>query len=344
MTKQQINYLLENSITAALKAGKEIINIYEADDFSVEMKSDNSPLTKADKTSHKIINDNLIKEIDGESIELLSEEGKNIPYDERKNWKLYWLIDPLDGTKEFIKRNGEFTVNIALIENNEPILGVIYAPVYGAKEKDKSKKDEDQAVIFTHHSESGGGTASARPDGSSIGEPESNLSDGGILKQAQNDNNVNNSIIRQFEKFGNFDGTLYFAAKNIGAFKASYHNNNILGESLAAHSKLINLHDDRKVQNSRLIAVGSRSHSSDEEKNKLQELGVEETISVGSSLKFCMVSEGKAQVYYRHGPTMEWDVAAGYIIAKEAGAKIEGLQFNKQNLLNSSFLVTLRTF
>lgn len=113
------------SIKAALKAGEEILKIYNSKDFDIKIKSDNSPLTTADKNAHKIIVENLSKT----NIPILSEEGKHILYSERSKWKRYWLVDPLDGTKEFIKRNGEFTVNIALIEKDTPVLGVIYVPV-----------------------------------------------------------------------------------------------------------------------------------------------------------------------------------------------------------------------
>lgn len=113
------------AIQAALEAGKEIIKIYDAKDFQIEIKNDNSPLTKADKSAHIKIVEYLKKT----KIPILSEEGKEIPYSERKSWKKLWIVDPLDGTKEFIKRNGEFTVNIALIENNIPVMGVIYVPV-----------------------------------------------------------------------------------------------------------------------------------------------------------------------------------------------------------------------
>ncbi len=116
-------------IPIALEAGKVIMEIYNSDDFEVEIKSDNSPLTRADRLAHVIIKENLSMVYP--SIPILSEEGKDIPYEKRKNWDRFWLVDPLDGTKEFIKKkNGEFTVNIALIENNQPVLGVIYAPAY----------------------------------------------------------------------------------------------------------------------------------------------------------------------------------------------------------------------
>lgn len=119
--------ILKTAIRAALEAGKAILEVYHSEEFDVEMKGDNSPLTKADKASHNIIMSFLSKT----NIPVLSEEGKSIPYEERKDWKLLWIIDPVDGTKEFIKRNGEFTVNIALIENQKPLIGVIFVPVTG---------------------------------------------------------------------------------------------------------------------------------------------------------------------------------------------------------------------
>ena len=117
--------LLQTAIRAALEAGKAILEVYNSEEFDVEMKVDNSPLTKADKASHNIIMSFLSKT----NIPVLSEEGKSISYEERKDWKLLWIVDPLDGTKEFIKRNGEFTVNIALIENQKPLIGAIFVPV-----------------------------------------------------------------------------------------------------------------------------------------------------------------------------------------------------------------------
>lgn len=126
MTKNiNIHELTEIAINAAIKAGKEILDVYCNFDFGVEYKSDNSPLTIADKRAHNVIAE-LLKETE---IPVLSEEGKLISYDERKSWKLFWLVDPLDGTKEFIKMNDEFTVNIALIEDNSPVSGVVYVPV-----------------------------------------------------------------------------------------------------------------------------------------------------------------------------------------------------------------------
>ena len=119
--------LLNTAITAALEAGKAILEIYHSGEFDVEIKGDNSPLTKADTSSHNVIMSFLTKT----NIPVLSEEGKAIPYEERKDWSQLWIVDPIDGTKEFIKRNGEFTVNIALIENQKTLIGVIFVPVTG---------------------------------------------------------------------------------------------------------------------------------------------------------------------------------------------------------------------
>jgi 3'(2'), 5'-bisphosphate nucleotidase len=119
--------LLKTAILAALEAGRVILDIYHSGDFAVEIKGDDSPLTKADTASHNTIMSYLNKT----SIPVLSEEGKAISYEERKNWKQLWIVDPIDGTKEFIKRNGEFTVNIALVENQKTLIGVIFVPVTG---------------------------------------------------------------------------------------------------------------------------------------------------------------------------------------------------------------------
>lgn len=121
----QRNDLLKLAIKAALAAGKEILTVYGSDDFEVELKSDNSPLTLADRLAHTTISEILAVA----GIPILSEESAHIPFIERKAWQTFWLVDPLDGTKEFIKRNGEFTVNIALIENQSPTIGVIYVPL-----------------------------------------------------------------------------------------------------------------------------------------------------------------------------------------------------------------------
>jgi len=236
----------------AVEAGEKILDIYHNADLSkiVDYKSDNSPLTLADNESHKIIVRKL-EELFPE-IPWISEEGKNIAYNTRKQWEKFWLIDPLDGTKEFIKKNGEFTVNIALIEQGLPVLGVIYAP---------DKK------------------------------------------------------------------WLYFGNQN--AYKK-------VGEEITS----ITVNNKKED----LTAAQSRSHASDEEAEVLSRYPVTKKIAIGSSLKLCMVAEGKADIYYRHGPTMEWDIAAGHAIVKAAGGELyydEGnkpFTYNKESLRNGSFL------
>ena len=247
-----------NSINeVARKAGDAILDIYHNSDFSqvVDFKEDNSPLTLADQASHNVI----VKELENlyPDIPIISEEGENVTYEERKNWEYYWLIDPLDGTKEFIKRNGEFTVNIALIHKNTPILGVIYVPV---------------------------------------------------------------------------TEVMYYGKTNGTAFKQEG------GET--PNQLTVN----RKTSNR--IAVRSKSHASPEEEGVLEKYDAKDFISVGSSLKFCMVAEGKADIYYRHGPTMEWDTAAGQAVVVAAGARVytgnteeNTFVYNRENMLNGSFLV-----
>lgn len=236
------------------KAGKEILQIYHDPVHAsvVDYKADNSPLTLADQASHRVI----AKELSSlyPDIPIISEEGKDIPFETRKSYDPFWLVDPLDGTKEFIKRNGEFTVNIALVQGNYPIYGFIYAP-----ELD----------------------------------------------------------------------TYYFGDPDEGAFKIEQ------GERRPI--KVNHKASDR-------IAVRSRSHASEEEEAILKQYQVTDAISKGSSLKFCMVAEGKADIYYRHGPTMEWDTAAGQAVLEAAGGKVlkdhgpDRFSYNKESLLNGSFL------
>jgi 3'(2'), 5'-bisphosphate nucleotidase len=113
------------ALKASVEAGNRIMEIYSSDDFHVTEKEDKSPLTLADRASHEII----MKHLEGSGLPVLSEEGRDIPFQDRSNWQTFWLVDPLDGTKEFIKRNGEFTVNIALVHHGKPQFGVVYVPV-----------------------------------------------------------------------------------------------------------------------------------------------------------------------------------------------------------------------
>jgi 3'(2'), 5'-bisphosphate nucleotidase len=270
---------LTRAILASIVAGRAILGVYDSD-FIVAQKDDSSPLTLADKRSHEIIE----RILGPFNIPILSEEGKNIPYKKRKTWNRIWIVDPLDGTKEFINRNGEFTVNIALISNGEPILGVVYIPVLEI---------------------------------------------------------------------------LYFALQNAGAYKldeqaviariAGVHE---LAEASALLKRIVDssskLPLERK-KNVPLTIVGSRSHATPEleafvEKMR-REHGNVKFISAGSSIKICLVAEGTADLYPRLGPTMEWDTAAGQVIAENAGARLvcydtdAPLIYNKENLLNPWFIV-----
>ncbi len=235
-------------------AGDAIMHIYNDADLSkvVDHKADDSPLTLADKAADDEIKKGL--EALQYDFPILSEEGKHMSYSERKDWNSFWLVDPLDGTKEFIKRNGQFTVNIALIKDGYPVLGIIYVPA----------------------------------------------------------------------------SETYYYGSEMGAFKLE-------GGSIST----------LKVNNrsTKRIAVRSASHASPEEDTLLAKYDVVDNISKGSSLKFCMVAEGKADIYYRHGPTMEWDTGAGQAVLEAAGGKIfkgdqekERFNYNKEDLLNGSFL------
>lgn len=245
-----------NSI--AKKAGDEIMRIYQLD-FDIEFKKDNSPLTQADIKSNEIIINNL-KSLYPD-IPVLSEENKKITYKIRKNWEYFWLIDPLDGTKEFIKKNGEFTVNIALIHKDTPVLGVIYVPAL-------------------------------------------NL--------------------------------LYYAQKDKGAFKQE------------KDKKLQRLPIYNHPNNDTLKVIVSKSHYNQETKEFVNNLKNQyeniEFINIGSSLKFCLIAEGKADIYPRLALTMEWDTAAGLAIVEQAGGEIvefktqAPLKYNKKNLLNPWFI------
>ncbi len=262
--------LLPIVINAAITAGDATLTVYNAD-FEVEEKADHSPLTLADRRSHDIIAHDLKKT----GIPVLSEEGREISFDERSKWSLLWIVDPLDGTKEFVKKNGEFTVNIALVENRRPILGVIYVPV---------------------------------------------------------------------------TGMLYFAAEDLGSFSVLRQEMPPGWEGrfpvLGDVAQKLPLEKNTKRP---YTVMGSRSHATPElalfveEKKRLH--GEVDFISAGSSLKFCRIAEGFADVYPRMGPTMEWDTAAGQIIAEKAGALVHEyhdrtpLTYNKPDLKNPWFIV-----
>ena len=278
------------SIKAAIEAGQVILDVYHSADFKIEKKADESPLTLADRRAHNIIMQHL-SQFD---IPVLSEEGKDIPYGERNNWKTFWLVDPLDGTKEFIKKNGEFTVNIAMITDKRPVAGVVFVP--------------DKNILYF----ASGQIGSYRIDLSRLDD---------LLSAILADNE------RQLD---------------LSEKKAA----EILSELIDRSTKLpSNQPADRPY-----TIAGSRSHSTPEleafVEEKRGEYGEVEFISAGSSLKLCLVAEGRADIYPRTGPTMEWDTGAGQAIVENAGGRVlqydtdQPLLYNKENLLNPWFLVT----
>ena len=255
--------LLTTAITAAENACAEILTVYHSNDFQAEAKGDNSPLTLADRKAHQVITAILQA---SSAYPILSEEGKTFPYAARKDWDYFWMVDPLDGTKEFIKRNDEFTVNIALIHQGRPVLGVVAVPVTGD-------------VFYATEGE------------------------GAFLKRGSTPRALPRKPITDLNQPG-------------------------------------------------LRVVASRSHMNPETEAFIGRLTAPELVSAGSSLKFMLLAEGKADVYPRYAPTMEWDTAAADAIVREVGLRVmrqepgqggwesaEVLLYNKESLLNPFFLV-----
>lgn len=254
MNDLELQAIMPDLLAISQRAGAAILDIY-GQDFAVTQKEDNSPLTQADLASHVIIRDALTSLTP--EIPLLSEESASIDYRIRSGWHQYWLVDPLDGTKEFVNRNGEFTVNIALIRNHQPVCGVVYVPVSGVSYTGIA------GVGATHHE------AGQKPSAIQVRKPCANPA----------------------------------------------------------------------------IIVGSRSHANPKLLQYLAAAGDYELVSMGSSLKFCLLAEGKADFYPRLGPTSEWDTAAAHAVVGAAGGRIiklngEDLEYNrKESLLNPEFLV-----
>jgi 3'(2'), 5'-bisphosphate nucleotidase len=248
------NYLPQ-LIQLARSARESILEIYEeSSQFPVHSKSDFSPLTQADLISHEIVMRELNKM--APEIPVLSEEGANIPFTVRQQWQQHWLVDPIDGTKEFIQHTGDFTINIALIEKHRPILGLIYVPV---------------------------------------------------------------------------TDVTYFASEGKGAFKQI---NNQAPQPI--HHKKCSL--------DHVTVAVSRYYKKDKLDSFMSRFPNYEVSPIGSALKFCLLAEGKADIYPRLGNTCEWDTAAGQIILTEAGGAVvdldlQPLQYNiKDSLLNSHFI------
>lgn len=247
--------LLNDMIAAAREAGRAIMDVYAKGEFDVRSKSDGSPVTLADRRSHEIIKSRL--NIISPGVPVISEEGSQIPHMERGKWDRFFLVDPLDGTKEFIKQTGEFTINIALIENGSPVLGLIHIPVADAA---------------------------------------------------------------------------YYAYRGGGAYKI---NPGLDPEKISVRD--IDM-------NAGFIAACSRSHGLNRLDEFLKGINVQCRISAGSALKFCLVAEGRADIYPRFGPTYEWDTAAGHAILIEAGGEVidpntrKPLAYNKESLEQSGFI------
>jgi len=250
----ELSALLSGLVQLSRRAGDAILEVYQRD-FDVVTKDDNSPLTQADLASHRVITEALAALTP--DIPVLSEESDGISAAERLSWTRYWLIDPLDGTKEFINRNGEFTVNIALIDEHRPRLGVVHVPV------------------------------------------------------------------RQ---------QTYFGVVGEGAWRQD-------GSDPARRI------ETRQPAAELPVVVGSRSHANPAVEACLASIGAHDMISMGSSLKFCLVAEGSADLYPRLGPTSEWDTAAAQAVVEAAGGAVltfdgEALSYNrKEDILNPWFLV-----
>jgi 3'(2'), 5'-bisphosphate nucleotidase len=253
MNAESLDRLIAPLLTLARKAGAEILDVY-SQPIDVVTKADASPLTIADLRSHQLIVDQLTSLTP--QIPVLSEESSAITFATRSRWNSYWLVDPLDGTKEFLARNGEFTVNIALIEGHAPEFGVVYLPV---------------------------------------------------------------------------SDTLYWGGANCGAYRQ------VDGGPVEAIRVTANAPTTLRV-------VGSRSHAGDTLSSLLPQLGAHELVQIGSSLKFCAIAEGRADLYPRFGPTSEWDTAAAQAIVEGAGGSVldisgEPLSYNrKESLLNPHFV------
>jgi len=259
MTSLPLQSLTPTLLKLAAEAGEAIMAIYSQGEVEVAQKEDQSPLTQADLASNAVIVEGL-KSIEPQ-VPILSEESKTIPYPERQGWSPFWLVDPLDGTKEFIKRNGEFTVNIALVENGSPVFGVVHAPAIQ---------------------------------------------------------------------------TSYWGLAGVGSFKQTSADPEPQPLTTRTYPEPI------------LKIVASRSHAGAETEAFLEKLkqaqGDLEVVSIGSSMKLCLVADGSAHLYPRFGPTMEWDTAAAQCVVEQAGGRVTDMQgqplrYNKSDLLNPYFMV-----
>ncbi len=245
---------MKTLLSIALEASEAIMDIYRKNETHINYKADDSPLTQADRKAHKIIVQRLKENFP--QIPVLSEEGDIPDYDERKSWDEFWLVDPLDGTKEFIKRSGEFTVNIALIRKGKPVSGIVHVPTQG----------------------------------------------------------------------------LSYFAENQKAYK-------LKGTDISRKEQI----STRKLNPDQLVVAGSRDHAGPRLKSLLEKNPQATLKSMGSSLKFCLVAMGEADIYYRDLPTMEWDTAAAQAVVEAAGGIVmnesgQPLTYNKESVKNPYFI------
>ncbi|WP_412031001.1 3'(2'),5'-bisphosphate nucleotidase CysQ [Halomonas sp. M4R1S46] len=262
MTDFVTSEMRDRLIAGVKAAGLTVLDIYRGD-FEVEAKDDESPLTEADMASHHALVA-LLQDVAPE-VPVLSEESGEIPFATRQAWSRYWLIDPLDGTKEFIKKNDEFTLNVALIEEGVPVFGIVHAPAVGEK-----------------------------------------------------------------------GGTTWIGQQGQGAWK----------QMADGPSRPIATRPLPTPEQEAWKVVGSRSHGSDACEAFCAALPAHERVSMGSSLKLCLVAEGAADLYPRLAPTCEWDTAAAQAVVTAAGGEVlnahtlEPLRCNQQeSVLNPFFIV-----
>lgn len=271
MTGNDTGMLMAAAIKAALKAGRIIMDVYSGKEFTVRQKADDTPVTVADLMAHRSITRSLA----GTGLPVLSEEGSNIPFAERSKWQLFWLVDPLDGTKGFVTRTGDFTVNIALIDRQDPVAGVVYDPI---------------------------------------------------------------------------DDTLYAGISGKGAWRVD--------EALGLSGTAVEGGMDALISKGKRLPftrhktkgiVGSRSYMDDLTKcfieGFVKKYPGTRVIIRGSSLKLCMIAEGKADLYPRFSNISEWDTAAGHAIVVASGGGIveapcadRPLTYNKEKCVNYWFI------
>lgn len=245
--------LAQQILRIAEEASVEVLKIYQTD-FEVNFKADESPITAADLAAQKVINQALVEL--SPDIPVLSEEAAAIPWSTRRHWHRFWLVDPIDGTRDFTQRSGEFTVNIALIEHGEPVLGVVTAPALGEA---------------------------------------------------------------------------FWGVKGEGAWKRE-------ADGRVRRLSVV-------VPPARKRVVASKNHLNDDTRAFIESLGDHELVQAGSSLKFCRIAEGRADIYPRLGPTCEWDTGAAHAVLSAAGGKVtrldgSPLRYGKEDVLNPHFIAS----